>query len=186
MGADRIATCRRNGVVMNRIPYGKEDEHESEDACGDCGVAVGQLHARGCDQEQCPACGGQIITCDCTPNAKKPPKPFSPREQAVVQARKSFAWKHVGFTPEGNAIFEVSNASQSRLPFLSIGVRGPRLVGGAWLDVAAVVPGTTARVEHACYKELVPFDEQHFFDTRDPTPETREDFWEFKRLSKRT
>jgi hypothetical protein len=33
--------------------------------CHDCGVAVGQLHVRGCDVEQCPYCGRQSITCPC-------------------------------------------------------------------------------------------------------------------------
>jgi hypothetical protein len=33
--------------------------------CGDCGVKEGQLHVLGCDMEPCPACGGQLISCDC-------------------------------------------------------------------------------------------------------------------------
>ena len=176
-----LAKCRRNGVLMDRIPYGKEDDHQGDEPCGDCGVPVGHLHARGCDQEQCPACGGQFIGCDCTAAAQKPAKPFSAREQAVVEARRLFAWKHVGFAENGNALFEVSNHSTLRLPFLSIGVRGPKLIGGAWLDVTALGPGETGRVEKDCYKDMLA-DEVEFFATRDPTPETRDDFREFNRL----
>ena len=37
----------------------------SERKCGDCGVAEGELHQRGCDMERCPFCGHQLIGCDC-------------------------------------------------------------------------------------------------------------------------
>ena len=33
--------------------------------CHDCGAKPGKLHARGCDTERCPLCGGQTIGCDC-------------------------------------------------------------------------------------------------------------------------
>lgn len=33
--------------------------------CGDCAVAEGELHERGCDMERCPFCGHQLISCDC-------------------------------------------------------------------------------------------------------------------------
>ena len=35
-----------------------------ESTCG-CGVHEGQIHDLGCDMENCPFCGGQLITCDC-------------------------------------------------------------------------------------------------------------------------
>lgn len=33
--------------------------------CHDCGVEPGEFHLPGCDTEQCPKCGRQIITCSC-------------------------------------------------------------------------------------------------------------------------
>jgi hypothetical protein len=36
-----------------------------EEQCADCGVARGQLHQTGCDQERCPRCSKQIYTCGC-------------------------------------------------------------------------------------------------------------------------
>src|SRR5262245_45449915 len=33
--------------------------------CPDCHTQPGHLHDRGCDVEQCPSCGGQLISCCC-------------------------------------------------------------------------------------------------------------------------
>jgi len=33
--------------------------------CHDCKAKVGEHHGSGCDTEQCPKCGGQLIGCDC-------------------------------------------------------------------------------------------------------------------------
>ena len=38
-----------------------------EEACYDCGVDPGGYHHPGCDMEECPRCGGQLISCDCWP-----------------------------------------------------------------------------------------------------------------------
>lgn len=55
-----------------RIPYGFESPDHivwgcdpSVDKCGDCGVGFGQIHKKSCDLEQCPACGGQRLSCGC-------------------------------------------------------------------------------------------------------------------------
>ena len=55
------------GHVFPRVRYG--DERPPIDAtvnCHDCGVIAGQYHVPGCDMEECPACGGQRITCPCS------------------------------------------------------------------------------------------------------------------------
>lgn len=33
--------------------------------CHDCGAAEGMIHELGCDMEECPFCGGQLIGCEC-------------------------------------------------------------------------------------------------------------------------
>ena len=61
-------TCAANNVVeypdgcsMPPIPY-SIDETER---CHDCLVAPGGFHHPGCDMEECPRCGGQLISCGC-------------------------------------------------------------------------------------------------------------------------
>lgn len=36
-----------------------------------CGVEIGSIHELGCDQEVCPFCAGQLITCPCSNQMKK-------------------------------------------------------------------------------------------------------------------
>ena len=37
----------------------------SQDKCVDCGRSLGEFHLSGCDQEECPRCGDQLISCSC-------------------------------------------------------------------------------------------------------------------------
>jgi hypothetical protein len=188
--AQRKATCWKNGREFDRIRYGCEEDDwgATSHPCGDCGVQKGEYHVPGCDVERCPSCGGQAIGCECSSSKlpKKPPKPFSKREQGIVEARKLFQWRHVGFTESGDSVFEVSNNSAMVLPYLSIGVQGKggsKLIGGAWLDVSCIGPGQTGKVEHHCYKEMLAPEDHEFFTEPDPTPETRDRYWEFERIS---
>lgn len=48
------------------IPCGREfGWPRTANTCGDCGVSRGGWHHPGCDKQQCPACGGQMLSCDC-------------------------------------------------------------------------------------------------------------------------
>lgn len=51
------------GLVLNGVPFHSTDE---KDTCADCGVHVGGYHHPRCDQEICPRCGGQWMSCFCT------------------------------------------------------------------------------------------------------------------------
>jgi hypothetical protein len=39
--------------------------HSGSDYCADCGVMAGSVHHRYCDQEPCPRCGAQLLSCNC-------------------------------------------------------------------------------------------------------------------------
>lgn len=62
------------------------------DRCPDCGVAAGEYHERDCDIEQCPYCGGQLLSCDC--RAKPPLDDRLPWSGVWpgVDACRAFGW----------------------------------------------------------------------------------------------
>lgn len=56
------------GVGLDKIPYGKEkcsSYLELRERCPDCNVKVNGYHHSGCDNEECPHCHGQLISCEC-------------------------------------------------------------------------------------------------------------------------
>jgi hypothetical protein len=48
----------------NETRYGLEKSQNPEE-CHDCAAKLDNYHHRGCDWEQRPSCGGQLIGCDC-------------------------------------------------------------------------------------------------------------------------
>jgi hypothetical protein len=60
--------------------------------CPDCDAGPGEVHSTGCDVEQCPYCGGQLISCNCH---QKPPlddrMPWSGLWPGVLECRE-FGW----------------------------------------------------------------------------------------------
>lgn len=55
------------GEALPRVPYGNESDDWNADRvpCHDCSATKGELHVMGCDVEECPACHGQALSCDC-------------------------------------------------------------------------------------------------------------------------
>lgn len=53
------------GVVYDRIRHGDETCRWNAPNCHDCGVPRSGLHHPGCDVEECPDCGMQLISCWC-------------------------------------------------------------------------------------------------------------------------
>ncbi len=57
--------------LYDPVRYGSEvrPEHPSHHGtprrCGDCDALPGNYHHVGCDLEECPRCGGQLLSCDC-------------------------------------------------------------------------------------------------------------------------
>ncbi len=73
-GRDMTVESTKSCLGNKRVPFpgGRTEPSvpcaESEcrsGRCVDCNVAVGGFHHPGCDQEKCPRCHGQIISCGC-------------------------------------------------------------------------------------------------------------------------
>lgn len=64
MAAQQIT---QEGRATPRIRYG--DEHDDwgvdKNTCPDCRVLKGEFHVPSCNFEECPVCGGQLLSCDC-------------------------------------------------------------------------------------------------------------------------
>ena len=50
--------------------------------CDDCGCCEGQLHEPFCTRENCPFCGGQLVSCSCIRTVLA----LTPEEIEVLQA----------------------------------------------------------------------------------------------------
>lgn len=63
------STIILGGKTYERIIAGDQRDFdpnmEDGELCFDCDVGKGQYHHYGCDTERCPACGMQLISCDC-------------------------------------------------------------------------------------------------------------------------
>lgn len=60
-GPDRLLLRGREHA---RLRVGEEGP-PGESPCPGCGAYYFTLHVTGCEDEQCPACGGQLVTCGC-------------------------------------------------------------------------------------------------------------------------
>ncbi len=69
-GCVKMPIDLKDGRKLDPIPYGSESEEYSgggvnPSECHDCAARIGHYHHTGCDWEQCPNCGGQLLTCEC-------------------------------------------------------------------------------------------------------------------------
>ncbi|TDI17450.1 MAG: hypothetical protein E2P05_02240 [Acidobacteria bacterium] len=67
-GCRKFVIPMKNGTTVDPIKHGKEtraDWGRDGHRCHDCGAKVGHYHHPGCDVEECPGCGGQLIGCEC-------------------------------------------------------------------------------------------------------------------------
>lgn len=49
-----------------RVRFGEEElGGDKQEFCSDCFARTQQLHAVGCDLEECPVCHRQVISCSC-------------------------------------------------------------------------------------------------------------------------
>ena len=71
----RANSCTLDGIILDGKQYVRDKTHyfdeerqpDSKERCHGCGILLrpGNVHHFGCDDERCPKCGEQLITCDC-------------------------------------------------------------------------------------------------------------------------
>jgi ppGpp synthetase/RelA/SpoT-type nucleotidyltranferase len=87
--AQEITHYEIGGTDHRRVAFGDEPDEwgANRGPCHDCAAIKGQFHVVGCDVERCPACGGQVISCDCPYDEDPEEKPaglHAHREKAIT------------------------------------------------------------------------------------------------------
>ena len=81
-------TVKIGDQVHPRIAYGDEsgDWGADKQPCRQCRVTRGELHHVGCLVERCPACDGQLMTCQCPYDVTFNRRPISAFRQVFYKA----------------------------------------------------------------------------------------------------
>jgi hypothetical protein len=83
---DRIKT------LSHRLsPIREPEMTNSKQSCPDCGVSAGSMHTSGCDMEQCPNCGSQLIRCSCSESQRAGRLPWPGDWPGIAECRE-FGW----------------------------------------------------------------------------------------------
>jgi hypothetical protein len=56
--------CSVDALILQGQRYSRRTARRGR-RCGDCNAAGARFHHLGCDLEDCPRCGHQLITCGC-------------------------------------------------------------------------------------------------------------------------
>ena len=62
------SSCSRAFILIDEVVYKRSTSYyDVGERCHDCNIVNGRgnVHHGGCDVERCPACGEQLISCDC-------------------------------------------------------------------------------------------------------------------------
>ena len=107
------------GKLYNPVKVGDDGDWyagEPNSRCGDCGHKYGEIHMEGCDIERCPACGRQMLSCDCGPVYKVDDN-IGKKELELLQEeqrKETLRWEAAVFfdrnAPNGNIFSILGNA----------------------------------------------------------------------------
>ena len=60
-----VVALHRDGRPIGMVPWGREFGWSARARCQDCGVMPSRFHHPGCDVQECPLCGRQLLSCGC-------------------------------------------------------------------------------------------------------------------------
>lgn len=108
--------------------------------CHDCGVKEGEIHTYGCDDERCPFCMMQLITCNC--KYEKLGYKFDPTKENCGLPKAVYE-KGVPKKQQDQWIKMLEE--EGRIPFIEYPIRCPRC-GMAWPPMFPMPPEDRMRL----------------------------------------